>query len=136
VGAIAFVVDNGLYRLLVGGPAKLLAPWPVRASILASTVAVAVSYVGNRYWTFSKTRSRAGPGRRSRMPLREMLAFAAANAIGVLITGACLYVSRWILDQHSAGADVLARNVGIALGTVFRYLAYKFWVFTGSARKP
>jgi putative flippase GtrA len=136
VGALAFVVDNGLYLLLVNGPGKLLAPWPVRASILASVAAVGFSYVGNRYWTFSKKRSRAGADRRGRAPLREMLAFAAANAVGVLITGACLYLSRWILDQHSAGADVLARNIGIAVGTVFRYLAYKFWVFTASAERP
>jgi putative flippase GtrA len=58
-----------------------------------------------------------------------MVTFGLANAIGIVITGACLYFSRWVLGFHSAGADAIARNIGIALGTIFRYLAYKFWVF-------
>ncbi|MDR2381848.1 MAG: GtrA family protein, partial [Bifidobacteriaceae bacterium] len=60
VGALAFIVDNGGYFLLVNGPGRLLAPYPVRASVLASAIAVVFSYVGNRYWTFAQHRSRPG----------------------------------------------------------------------------
>jgi putative flippase GtrA/VanZ family protein len=123
VGAAAFIVDNAVYFLLVDGPGQLFEAWPVRASIVASTVATAFSYIGNRYWTFAK--------KGTKMPIPEILAFAVANIVGIAITGSCLYISRWLLDFHSIGADAVARNLGIALGTVFRYMAYKFWVFNG-----
>jgi putative flippase GtrA len=125
VGAVAFLVDNGLYLLLIDGPGEVMAPWPVRASVVASLIATGLSYLGNRYWTFS--------GKRGRLPAKEIAMFVAANLAGMLITAACLYFSRWVLSFDSSGADVVARNIGIALGTIFRYLAYKFWVF--SARK-
>jgi putative flippase GtrA len=135
VGAIAFLVDNGTYFLLVSGPGHLLAPWPVRASILASVIATAVSYGGNRYWTFSEQRHRGTPGKPGRVPVKEAVMYAAANLAGVLITGACLYFSRWILDFHSPSADAIARNTGIVLGTIFRYLAYKFWIFSAKPKE-
>jgi putative flippase GtrA len=129
VGAVAWLVDNGAYLLLTEGPGGLMAAYPVRASIIASAVATAVSYLGNRYWTFA--------GRRAKLPLKEAAAFVAANGIGLLITGGCLYLSRWVFGFHGAGPDVIARNLGIVLGTVFRYLAYKFWVFTArTTEKP
>jgi putative flippase GtrA len=130
VGAAAFLVDNATYFLLVTGPGQLLATAPVRASIMASLVATAFSYVGNRYWTFAQQRS--APSKRQ---VREAAAFVAANLIGIVITGACLYFSRWVLDLHSVAADAVARNIGIVLGTVFRYLAYKFWVFTAKPKE-
>jgi putative flippase GtrA len=131
VGAVAFVVDNGLYFLLVNGPGELLAGVPVRASIVASVIATGVSYLGNRYWTFSKKRAGQGTEGAKGAAAREAGLYIAANVVGVLITGGCLYFSRWVLGFHSPGADAIARNVGIALGTIFRYVAYKFWVFRG-----
>jgi putative flippase GtrA len=128
VGAIAYLVDNGAYVILTEGPGRLMADWPVRASVVASLIATAVSYVGNRYWTFSR--------QRSKMPVKEVIWFFAANAIGILITGGCLYFSRWILDLHGTVPDLIARNVGIVLGTIFRYVAYKFWVFRAGPNKP
>jgi putative flippase GtrA len=135
VGGVAFLVDNGAYFLLVNGPGQVMAGFPVRASVVASAVATVVSYLGNRYWTFSKRRDR-GPSDGTRgTPVREFVAYVIANVIGIMITGGCLYFSRWMLDFHTAAADAVARNVGIALGTVFRYLAYKFWVFTGPPKE-
>jgi putative flippase GtrA len=129
VGAIAYVVDNGLYALLVEGPGHLMGEYRVRASIIATIVATLVSYCGNRYWTFGAKRAKA--------PLREVLLFFAANGVGMLITGGCLYISHWILGFESLAADTISRNIGIALGTIFRYFAYKFWVFTAKqAEKP
>jgi putative flippase GtrA len=141
VGALAFVVDNGAYFLLTIGPGHLLAAYPVRASILATLIATAFAYVGNRNWAFTPGRPgapqtdddahpapREAPGR---PPVKEMLAFLAANGVGMAIIAGCLYLSRWVFDFQDAGADAVARNFGIALSTVFRYLAYKFWVFNG-----
>jgi putative flippase GtrA len=129
VGLVAYVVDNGLYLLLAEGPGEVMAAWPVRASILASLVATGVSYLGNRYWTFSR--------KRAKMPLKEVAMFVAANVVGLLITAGCLYFSRWVLHFEGPGPDVIARNIGIVLGTIFRYLAYKFWVFTATrTEKP
>jgi putative flippase GtrA len=122
VGALAYLVDNGAYLLLVKGPGQVMAGVPVRASIIATVIATAVSYTGNRYWTFR--------GKRAQMPAREATLFFAANAVGLAITGGCLYFSHWILGFHSLAADTIARNIGIVLGTIFRYFSYKFWVFT------
>ncbi|MDR1188278.1 MAG: GtrA family protein [Bifidobacteriaceae bacterium] len=123
VGAVAYLVDNGTYLLLTKGPGQLMEPWAVRASIIASVLATGVSYLGNRYWTFSR--------KRASMPAKEAVGFFAANGVGILITGGCLYFSHWVLGIHGALADTIARNIGIVLGTIFRYVAYKFWVFRG-----
>jgi putative flippase GtrA len=128
VGAVAYVADNGGYLLLTEGPGQLMARWPVRASILASLFATGVSYLGNRYWTFSH--------KRAKMPIKEAIWFFAANGVGILITGGCLYFSRWMLDFHGAVPDTIARNIGIVLGTIFRYVAYKFWVFRAPLPEP
>jgi putative flippase GtrA len=127
VGAAAWVVDNGVFLLLTQGPCKLMAGIPVRASVIGNLVATGFSYIGNRYWTFS--------GKRAKMPAKELAAFVIANIVGIVITTACLYFSRWVLDFHGAGPDTLARNIGIVLGTIFRYLAYKFWVFKAEPTK-
>jgi putative flippase GtrA len=121
VGAAAWVVDNGVFLLATQGPGQVMGAMPVRASIVAGLVATGFSYIGNRYWTFS--------GKRAKLPTKEVVAFVVANIVGIIITNACLYLSRWVFDFHGAGPDTIARNIGIVLGTIFRYLAYKFWVF-------
>lgn len=126
VGAAAFVVDVGLFNLLRFGPGGLLRDQPLRAKVLSVAVATVVAWLGNRYWTFA--------GRRTSAPTREFLSFAMINVIGMGIAVGCLAVSHYALGLTSPLADNIAANVvGLGLGTIFRYLAYRRLVFTASA---
>ncbi len=129
VGALAFVVDMGGYNLLVFGlPGPGDGPMhgiPGRASVTATAIATLFSWVGNRYLTYRDQRRDKAH--------HELMLFLLFNAIALVITFACLYLSRYALDQHSQLADNVARFVGIGLGTVFRFLTYRRWVFAGKA---
>lgn len=123
VGAVAFVVDLGLFNLLRFGPGDLLDHKPLTAKVVSVAVATLVSWLGNRYWTFS--------ARRTANHVRELLGFAVVNIGGMGIAVACLAFSHYVLDLRSPLADNISANgVGLVLGMVFRYLAYRHWVFT------
>ncbi|GAB3574743.1 GtrA family protein [Leifsonia lichenia] len=125
VGGVSFVVDVGLYNLL---RLTLLDDKPIGAKIVSVIVATVVAWLGNRYLTF-----RTG-GQRSRAAVvREGVLFAAVNVVGLGIASACLFISHYLLGFESTLADNIAGNgVGLVLGMLFRYLAYRFFVF----RKP
>ncbi len=124
VGALAYVVDVGVFNLLRFGPGELLGHKPLTAKVVAVAVAMVVSYVGNRYWTFSD--------RKTERPVREMVAFVLVNGVGMLAAVGCLWFSHYVLGLTSALADNISANVvGLALGTAIRFVAYRSVVFTG-----
>lgn len=123
VGAVAFVVDMGLFNLLMFGPGQVLGHKPLTSKVISVVVATLVSWLGNRYWTFS--------ARRQDTHGRELVAFVIVNVGGMLIAVACLGVSRYVLQLDSPLADNIAANgVGLVLGMAFRYVAYRTFVFT------
>lgn len=133
VGAVAFVVDVGLFNLLRFGPGELLGEKPLTAKVVSVAVATAVAWLGNRYWTFSHRRHATGAGGVA----RQLLGFAAVNVGGMGIAVACLAFSVYVLGLTSPLADNIAANVvGLGLGTVFRYLAYRHLVFTPAPVRP
>lgn len=124
VGLGAYVVDVGLFNLLAYSDIVNL---PADASMVAKTISVSVSvvfsWVVNRLWTFrnksDKTRA------------RELVLFIAINIGGLLIALMCLGVSRYVLGMTSQLADNISANVvGLILGTAFRYVCYRYIVFT------
>lgn len=125
VGAVAFVVDAGLFNLLRFGPMGLLEHKPLTAKVVSVAAATVVAWLGNRYWTFAA-------GRTARWR-RELALFAGLNAVGMAIAVGCLAVSHYVLGFTSPLADNIAANVvGLALSTLFRYVAYRRLVFTGA----
>lgn len=124
VGALAFVVDVGLFNLLRfglgdGGP---LETKPLSAKVISASVATVVAWVGNRAWTFRH--------RRRVRAAHELALFVVFNVAGMLIALGCLAVSHYGLDLRSARADnVSANGVGLVLGTLFRFWAYRTFVF-------
>ncbi|GCE77673.1 GtrA family protein [Cellulomonas biazotea] len=125
VGAVAFVVDLGVFNLLRFGPGELLEHKPITAKVISLALATVVSWLGNRHWTFAAHRTtRHG---------RELVVYAAINLVGAVMPVATLAFSHYVLAQVSPLADNVATVVGIALGTVVRYVGYKRWVFTGHA---
>lgn len=130
VGLVAFVVDTALYNYFVFGlPGAGEGPMhdiPLRAKVAATAVAMVVAWLGNRYWTFRHRRRTA--------VAREFALFVVFNVLGLAIAVACLGFSRYVLDLHSQLADnVSANGVGLVLGTLFRFWAYRTFVFRGDA---
>jgi putative flippase GtrA len=127
VGAVAYVVDVALFNLLLfGGPlgsSPLLEDRPLTAKACSVAVATLVAWVGNRYWTFRR--------RRRASARRELMLYVVMNAAGMVIALSCLGISHYVLGLDSALADNISANVvGLALGTAFRFYAYRTWVFT------
>lgn len=121
VGGAAFVVDVGTFNLLL---VTVLVDNPIPAKVVSVSLATLVAWLGNRYWTFASRRRDNAPG--------ELATFVAANAVGLLISAACLAVSRHVLGLTSTLADNVAANgIGLVLGMAFRYVAYRYVVFTG-----
>jgi putative flippase GtrA len=124
VGGVGLVVDVAIFNLLrvtIFSPENLH-EGPVIAKVISTSIAIVVNWVGNRYWTF-------GPHRRPQA-LREGLEFALVSLGGMGIGLACLWVSHYVLGFTSLLADNVSSNViGLALGTAFRFLLYRIWVF-------
>lgn len=124
VGAVAYVIDVGLFNLLsyVGSP-PLLEGQPLAAKVASAGVATVVAWLGNRYWTFRHQRR---PDR-----AREFVLYLVMCMIGLLISLSFLWVSHYVLGFTSPLADNISANViGLAAGTAFRFWAYRRFVFT------
>lgn len=121
IGMIAFVIDVGLFNLLLfgGGP---FTDKPLTAKIVSVAVATTFAYFGNRFWTF-RHRGRTNMG-------REYLLFFLLNGVAMLIAVGCLAFSHYVLKLDSPLADNISANVvGLVLGTLFRFWSYRKWVF-------
>ena len=119
VGAVAFVVDIGVFNLVY---LATDGDKPLTAKTVSVVAATTVAYFGNRHWTF---RHRRRSGLR-----REYALFLLLNGVGLAIALACLFVSHYVLDFTSALSDNIAANgVGLVLGTMFRFWSYRRWVF-------
>ncbi|MEU0402801.1 GtrA family protein [Streptomyces sp. NPDC006197] len=124
VGAVAFVVETASFNLLILGSASdggTRGANPVVASVLATVLAMLVSWFGNRYWTY---RDRRGP-----LDRREVTLFVGVNLVGMAVTALPLYVSHSLLGLGSPLSDNVARLVGWAAATVVRFVAYRSLVF-------
>lgn len=119
VGGAAFVVDSAIYLWMLSGP---MADSPVKAKVVAGVVATLFSWVANRYWTFRH--------RRQANVARELVMFLVMNAIGLGIAAACVWVTKYMLGLTDTTSVFIAGSVvGLILGTIFRFFAYRFWVF-------
>jgi putative flippase GtrA len=121
VGGTGYVVDVAVFNWL-----RSLHPWstmdPSVARTLAVVAAMGVTYVGNRTLTW---RDRGTRGRR-----REVILFVLFNVVGFGFSVGTLALSHDVLGLTSRLADNLSANVvGLALGTAFRFAAYKHVVF-------
>lgn len=121
IGALAFVVDVGTFNLLI---ATVGAGSPLKSKVVAVVVATLFSWLGNRLWTYRHRR-----GARSRRLLPELGLFIGLNGVALAISLALLAFSHYLLGLTSPLADNVSNVVGIAVGTAFRFFAYRTWVF-------
>ncbi|WP_432494004.1 GtrA family protein [Kineococcus auxinigenes] len=131
VGAVAFVTDFGVFNLLrYAGPdgVGVLHHKPLTANGIAVVVSVVVAWLGNRYWTFRHRRRASAP--------RELLLFAVMNGVGLLISAACLGFTYYVLELRGPlASNISAKVVGVGLGTLFRWWAYRRFVFVEELRE-
>jgi putative flippase GtrA len=124
VGLIGLVIDVALFNLLrlgVFGEGHW-AQSALGAKTISTSVAIVFNWLGNRYWTFRR--------HRRRNYVREFMEYLIVSLGGMLIALACLWVSHHWLGLTSIVADNVATNVvGLALGTAFRFLLYRYWVY-------
>jgi putative flippase GtrA len=128
VGLVGYVTDVGIFNLLRVG-LDHVPPFdePIVPKIISVAIATMVTWFGNRYWTFRE--------HRRKNYLIELLEFGAVAMGGLLIGLLCLWVSHYVLGFDNLVADNIAGNVvGLVLGTAFRFLLYRFWVY-GHHRK-
>jgi putative flippase GtrA len=117
VGAVAYVVDVGIFNAL-----SVEGLGPLSAKTISTVVAATVAYFGNRHWSFTH---RARTGLR-----REYTIFIVISAVGLAIALACLGFGYYVLGEHSHLAKNFWGNVvGTGFGTIFRFWAYKRFVF-------
>ena len=118
VGAFNLGLDAGLFNLLHFG-------WgvgPLTSKTLSMAVAATSSYFMNRHWSFAH---------RARTSFRrEYVLFFLLNIVGLAIALVVLGFTRYVLGLTGAVAmNVAAVGVGTALGMLWRFYAYKRWVF-------
>lgn len=127
--AVNLVVFNAL-MLTVFTP-SLVHHGPIYATVIATLVAIVTNWVGNRYWAFS--------AQRQSNTAREGLEFFLVSLAGMGIPLLCLWLSHYVMGYTSLLADNIANNVvGLAIGTLFRFALYRWWVFSPNraTRKP
>jgi len=121
VGGVGYVVDVTAFNLLWSmQPFAALDPSVART--LAVALAMCVTYLGNRNLTW---RDHSSSNRH-----REVGLFVLFNCVGFGFSLLTLVLSHDVLGLTSRLADNISANVvGLALGTIFRYLTYKRFVF-------
>jgi putative flippase GtrA len=124
VGGIGAVID-------LGGAAVLHSSYheePLTAKAISISVATVVTYLGSRFWTFRHRENQALH--------RETVLFFALNVVGLLIAEVVIACTTYVLGFKDPIAYNLASLIGTGLGTIFRFFAYRKWVFLAPAAPP
>jgi putative flippase GtrA len=93
----------------------------VRASVIATIVAIAFNYVGFRYFTY---RDRDKGGR-----TKELTLFLLFSAVGLVIENGVLYAATYGFGWDSPLQSNVFKFLGIGIATLFRFWSYRTWVF-------
>lgn len=125
VGAVGLLVNIGVFNLLRHTTDLQV----VRASVLATFVAILCNYVGFRYWTYrdrDKTRR-----------TRELTLFLLFSVAGAVIENGVLYLATYGFHWNTPVQSNVFKILGIGIATLFRFWSYRTWVFKAlPARSP
>ena len=96
----------------------------VKASVLATVITTTLAYLANRYWTYRHhTRSALR---------REYTLFFGFNLIGMVIQSGAIAIGKYgfgLTEEHDKLTIMGVTTIGIAVATVFRFWAYRTFVF-------
>ena len=93
----------------------------VRASVIATVVAIVFNYIGFRYFTY---RDRDKSGR-----TKELTLFLLFSVVGLVIENGILYAATYGFGWDSPLQSNIFKFVGIGIATLFRFWSYRSWVF-------
>lgn len=115
VGALGLIIDLGLFNLF-------FSDGQIIAKSISTTVATIVTYVGNRYLSFShRARSKLS---------REAGFFFLINLIALVFSLVVIAVFSYPLHfKHHLLVMNVVNLFTIGMGTIFRFWAYKRFVF-------
>ncbi len=117
VGGIGTVID-------LGGAAVLHGKFhvePLAAKAVSTSLATVFTYLGSRFWTFKH--------RENQELKREAVLFIALNLVGLAIAEIVVGLVTYGLNLHGQLEYNAASFVGTGFGTIFRFYAYRRWVF-------
>jgi len=118
IGAINTVVNYAVFNLLV---LTVFVDGQLKANVAATIVATTSSYFMNRHWTY-----RDRPKSTLR---REYALFFMFNLAGMMIELGVLAIAKYGLGITTLVALNVVKGIGLALGMVFRFWAYRTVVF-------
>jgi putative flippase GtrA len=123
--AIAFgVIGAGNTLLYMAITWAALPIGAVKASIIATVVTTTLAYFANRYWTYRH---------HTRTALRrEYTLFFGFNLVGMIIQSGAVAIGKYgfgLTEEHDELAFMGVTLLGIVIATVFRFWAYRTFVF-------
>ncbi|MFF0560717.1 GtrA family protein [Streptomyces sp. NPDC020472] len=117
VGAVGVLVDLGVFNLV-----RHFSELPVvRASIIATVVAIVFNYLGFRYFTY---RDRDKSSR-----TKELVLFLLFSLVGLVIQNGLLYAATYGFGWDTPLQSNFFKFFGIGVATLFRFWSYRTWVF-------
>jgi putative flippase GtrA len=115
VGAVGFAIDVGLFNLFFDHG-------QVTAKSISTLVATAVTYFGNRYFSFSH-RARTGVARETSIFLGINILTLAFSLVIIALFSYPLHFKHHLLVMN------VVNIATIGVGTIFRFWSYKRFVF-------
>lgn len=124
VGAVGFGVNLVVFNVMLLIVLRNVQHATIYSTIIATVIAILTNWIGNRYWAFS--------GQRQQNAAREGVEFFVVSlATGTGLPLLCVWVSHYLLGLANPVADNISANVvGLALGMLFRFALYRWWVFS------
>ncbi|MFF4837823.1 GtrA family protein [Streptomyces sp. NPDC001315] len=117
VGGAGLLVNLGVFNLV-----RHVTDLPVvRASVIATVVAIVFNYIGFRYFTY---RDRDKGGR-----TKELTLFLLFSVVGLVIENGVLYAATYGFGWDSPLQSNVFKFFGIGVATLFRFWSYRSWVF-------
>lgn len=119
VGGFCFVLDVALANVFHFG----LHIGPTTSKVMSTILATAVSYVGNRLWSFAHRVDEDGSHG------QDVSRYAVINVIGLVLTLVPIDITEYGFGLTSKLSYNVSQLIGTAIATVFRFYAYRRWVF-------
>ncbi|WIM95908.1 GtrA family protein [Actinoplanes oblitus] len=123
--AIAFgIIGAGNTLLYMAITYVALPIGAVKASVIGTVITTTLAYLANRYWTYRH---------HTRTALRrEYTLFFGFNLIGMVIQSGMVAIGKYgfgLTEEHDELLFLGVTLIGIAIATVFRFWAYRTFVF-------
>ncbi len=118
VGGLNLVINYAVFNALA---LTIFQNGQLKATVVAMIVSTISAYFMNRHWTYNDRPKSAMH--------RETALFVLVNAAGLVIELGILGLAKYGFDIHGLLALNVAKTIGLGLATVFRFWAYRTFVF-------